>query len=159
MNDSAGGIHKRDIGIQFLEEAILAYFSSKFLVALNLAGVAEELLGKYLQHKYGVANSVSELAEIAALIYAKSHPMQNDEQGAKVRKQLRERMSSAKNSVKHFDDPNKADFCFDQAAEAYDMLERATSNFYSLFQRENLPLSALVERFNLHQIEISRQED
>lgn len=94
------GIDKLEIADEMMESAIECYLDQKrYLSALNLAGVAQEIYGKWIRINGGKdlpSQSIDNMEELAKLSGSEF-----------IRKEYVKISSSPKNSIKHFD--NKSD--------------------------------------------------
>ena len=117
------GINKyRDIAKEQLETALRLYFEQRdFYSVITLAGAAEEILGKMLNHT-GEKNLLESLVT-AALELSKL-----DGQEVTAR-EIRDYANYARNRAKHFGIDMED---FDERAEVKDLLNRAISNYNSL---------------------------
>ena len=129
---------KLDLAIELLDEAIRQFLDRKsFACSLNLAGAAEEILGKAIELRGGESSLAQRVRD---------HLMIHNAFGASklTAKQSRDRQNRAKNSIKHLNDTTDAEVTLDLEDEAIGMLERATHNLMLL----GLPDTDEVRRFN-----------
>lgn len=130
--------NKLELAIDLLDEAVRQFLDRKsFACSLNLAGVAEEVLGKAIE----LRGNESSLAQ-----RIKDHIMIHDAFGASklTAKQSRFRHNQAKNSIKHLNDTNDMEVILDLEDEAIDMLSRAVQNVFLL----QLPYTEEIRRFD-----------
>lgn len=114
------------IAIQHLDIAVELALSKKSpYAALTLAGVAEELLGKYLR----VSNKQDTLTEIGPILQRAGEIIHNETFPIK---DIKKHFNSAKNSVKHMDTYKNSKFTHDVDQELSLMLARAILNYEKL---------------------------
>lgn len=127
MEYSYQKINPQEVASFFLNEALLYYKKDdkfSFLASINLAGVAEELLGKLLI-KSGRKNEVSfedEKKSLKAVIKILRKENRSD-------KQLSELIYGSKNNIKH----HVEEHYLDPKSEAEGTLERAIKNHEKYF--------------------------
>ncbi len=93
------GFDKLKIADEIMESAIESYLDQKrYFVALNLAGVAQEIYGKWIR-----INGGKDLPSQSLDNLEKIHTMSGDEFN---RKKFVRLGNSAKNTIKHFDNAN-----------------------------------------------------
>ncbi|HEY6018713.1 MAG TPA: hypothetical protein VIY48_02130 [Candidatus Paceibacterota bacterium] len=129
---------KLDLAIELLDEAIRQFLDRKsFACFLNLAGVAEEVLGRTVELRGG-ESSLAQRVNDHLLIH-------NAFASSKLTaKQSRDRQNRAKNSIKHLNDTNDAEVTLDLEDEAIEMLNRAVHNVILL----QLPYTDEIRRFD-----------
>ena len=116
---------KIDIAMEYLDSAIDEYdVHKRYFASMNLAFVAEELLGKLVRVTTGRPDrhteSINTLLEIQSKI----------DLGFKDRKKLQQLLLSGKNTIKHMDsaNDNKAKLYFPIETEAFWAIECAVEN-------------------------------
>jgi len=111
-----------------LDRAIRLYLDeSDFVCAITLAGAAEELLGKLL-----ASSNSQPIVENYAVAISKFNVALG---GAPIeKKDAISELNAARDSLKHFGDGSPVSF--DLAEEAYELIDRATSNFLLLTKSE-----------------------
>ena len=111
-----------------LDRAIRLYLEeSDFVCAITLAGAADELLGKLL-----ASSNRQPIVENYAAAISKLNVVLG---GAPVeKKDAISELNAARDSLKHFRDGGSVRFDF--AEEAYELIDRAASNFWLLTQSE-----------------------
>jgi len=128
---------KLDIADEMLDAAIAAFLDSKqFFVALNLAGVAEELYGKVIRINGGV-NSQSSLIELAKAI------ARHDDGVEMTDKELFNVSCMHKNDIKHLDTEEQRFIELDVEDEARATIGCALTN-HTLLDRQFTPT---IQRF------------
>ena len=143
---SNGMTSKLTVATELLDRALYLYFEgNSYFASLNLAGVAEEILGAYITHNGGVSSFTS--MRDGAVRLSKHI----DESGiASKQGDISDLMNHAKNSTKHMNNLNDSLISFDAKYEAEAMLERAVSNYYFLMAHSafGLEITELISRFN-----------
>lgn len=133
---------KVDIAKQYLEDSLRLYGEGRFFSALTLAGAAEEMLGKSLQHTVPTGTGGVSLNPATALEREALAMLAFDEQlirmgapnfTAKSVLQLQQELVAPRNSAKHFNNMNESTFGFDQQFEAGSMIIRAIRNYRIVF--------------------------
>lgn len=130
--------NKLELAIELLDEAVRQLLDHKsFACSLNLAGAAEEVLGKAIELRGGESSLAQRV---------KDHIMIHDAFGAPklTVKQSRCRHNRAKKSIKHLNDTNDTEVILDLEDEAIDMLSRAVHNVFLL----QLPYTEEIRRYD-----------
>ncbi len=128
---------KLSIADEMLDGAIKAFLDSKqFFVALNLAGVAEELYGKVIRLNGGM-NSQSSLIELAKVI------ARMDGDGELKDSDLFKVSGMRKNGIKHLDTEEERFIEIDIEDEARSAIDCALTNHRSLDRR----FTPIIQRF------------
>jgi hypothetical protein len=120
--DSARTYQKVEIAQRQLDTAIRLFLEGKdFFSVVTLAGAADEILGKELEH-HGLVSALRNTSEIEARVSSvfDNHPFTAQE--------IRARANYARNHLKHHGDPKAATVTVDIRQEAIDMLARAFDN-------------------------------
>lgn len=122
---------KREIAHSHLEAALELYFAGdRFFSALHLAGAAEEIFGKELQALDRPNVLDTDQAATSAISQALT--------GRSVdRKVVADIANRARNAVKHLDPGGPRTVAMDPKAEAEDMLDRAITNYWRLFEDQS----------------------
>ncbi|KWA39974.1 hypothetical protein WL27_15065 [Burkholderia multivorans] len=132
-----------DVATELLTEALRLFLEGKaYFAALNLAGAAEEVFGKFVQANGGVPalHSVRALA----LKFEEALREDGDEVSPPTtEKDMADVINHAKNMTKH----RITDVDFDPKEEAQDLLDRAVQNYNSLQSLLNLSEIALVNDY------------
>jgi len=119
---------KHDIALHFLEKSLTLFLEDKdYLSTLVIAGVAEELLGKVLDAN-NAKNSLRRRIEGTRPFYRYLYGEDPKDRA------ISNTANYAKNLVKHLNGPSDAIIRMDFAEEAFEMLERATDNYFLLNQ-------------------------
>ncbi|WKB55974.1 hypothetical protein [Eleftheria terrae] len=128
------------VAAELLDLALeLFYAGNRYYAVLHLAGGAEELLAKLVESKGrtgAFSDHVEAIVKLSPLV---------DPDAPLDAKWVRWRLNEARNSTKH-ERPDGL-LRFDPRAEAWDMLDRAVSNYYRAMEFVPLPETLLVRRF------------
>ena len=135
---------KMRVAIELLENAIDAYFRAAYFAAIQLAGGAEEIFGKYIGRVSSADNAFASLKNFAVELAGPS----DENERAALGKAIRDRMTYARNRTKHINETGDDDILFNPNFEAKDLLDRAVSDYYHLMNYFSLPESDLLRRFN-----------
>lgn len=120
---------KRKIAEIQLERAISLFSKEKdFVSALTLAGAAEEILCK-MTERNGDTPAIQASAEFLAMIEENT-----DSPTIERIKEWRNHLVYFRNGLKHFNNPKENHIIMNPKDEAESMIERAISNYYSLFE-------------------------
>jgi hypothetical protein len=120
--DSAATYQKIEIAQRQLDTAIRLFLEGKDLFSVvTLAGAADEILGKALEHR-GLTSALTNMSEIEARVSAAF------DDSSSTAREIRDRANYARNHLKHHDDPDAATVTVDIRQEAIDMLSRAFDN-------------------------------
>jgi hypothetical protein len=131
------------VALELLERALSMYYTGdSYFAALHLAGGAEEIFRGYVKRSGGEA-SFESIREGAVRIsqFLGDRAGSNPKDVAKI-------MNYARNRTKHIDDNGDDDVRFDPPTEAFDMLSRAVSDYYTLMEHFELEETQLISRFN-----------
>ncbi|MFJ2491412.1 hypothetical protein ACIOV9_07685 [Pseudomonas iridis] len=135
------------VAVQLLDRALSMYYQEdSYFAALHLAGAAEEIMGVYVERK-GHESSFNSLHAVAV----KFTELLNDDAGAKP-KDIINLMNYARNRTKHIDREGDDNVYFDPKSEAFDILDRAITNFYTLMQYFDLRETENLCRFNAERV-------
>jgi hypothetical protein len=119
---------KAHIALTQLETALHLFDEGHdYYSVVTLAGAADEIFGRLLESRGGVSALVS-LTKAAAAIHLKVHDVPENE------KLFIERANLARNALKHLKAGGADGVSIDIREEAADMLDRAVSNYWALFQ-------------------------
>ena len=144
--DNAATYQKVEIAQRQLDTAIRLFLEGKDLFSVvTLAGAAEEILGKALEHR-GLTSALRNISEIGARVSAAF-----DNRPATAQ-EIRNRANYARNHLKHHDDPNAAAVAVDIRQEAIDMLSRAFDNATMLDGPWSDEMYQYNERFLEHEV-------
>jgi len=135
---------KMYVAIELLENAIDAYFRAAYFAAIQLAGGAEEIFGKYIARVSPSDNAFASLKNFAVELAGPS----NEKERLVLGKAIGDRMTYARNRTKHINQTGDDDILFDPDLEAKDLLDRAVTDYYHLMNYFSLPESDLLRRFN-----------
>jgi hypothetical protein len=126
-----------------LDEAVRQFLDQKsFACSLNLAGAAEEVMGRTIELNGGESSLAERVKGHLMIEHAFGH-------SSLTAMQSRQRHNMAKNSIKHLNDTNDAEVTLDLEGEAVDMLNRAFHNVILL----QLPYTDEFRRFDEWYIE------
>lgn len=143
-------VPKYTVAVELLDRAIEVYLrGDSYYAALHLGGAAEELLAVYAREvsispTENLRPAFDQMKEAIVSLGAPSTPR---EKNARL-KWAHDRMSNAKNTVKHKRGPKDRAVSFDSKEEAYDVIDRAISTYFQLFSVMRLPHLPLVEEFD-----------
>jgi hypothetical protein len=113
---------KVEVARRQLDTAIRLFFEGReYFSVVTLAGAAEEVLGKEVEHR-GWTSTIRNITEIGARISA---AFDNPPSTAK---EIRDRANYARNHLKHYSDPDASTITVDIRRQAIDMLARAFDN-------------------------------
>jgi hypothetical protein len=113
---------KLDIARQQFDTALRLFFEgADYFSVVTLAGAAEEIFGKELEH-HGLTPTLQNMSEIGAKVSALM-----DQPPATV-KEIRDRANHARNNLKHHSPQSDSTVTIDIRQEAIDMLSRAFDN-------------------------------
>jgi hypothetical protein len=141
---------KLDIATELLHTALRLYFEEgSDFATINLAGAAEELLGKHLE-VHGMESSFASLRDSAVRL---SRHIYKDGSESKPR-DIANILNGPKNSSKHMNGADDDAVSFNPRIQARDLLDRAVSNYYSLMERYELVETELVRRFHLEIVRV-----
>ena len=135
---------KLEIACELLNDALELYYSKEsFFSAIQLAGAAEELLGRHLELIGQKSAFKSEVTDFVDLLNAVAPPS-----GTWHKKEMVNFVNNAKNHTKHMDPGSETTVDFDSHLEAREILERAVSDYYQLIAFSTLTETPLIRRFN-----------
>jgi len=117
-------VHKHEIAVEFIEEAICLFDKGKYFSALHLAGAAEEIFHDSLKDQ-GTEPTKEKNSRLAKKL---GDVLYGDGQSSK--KSLEKAMDYSKNAVKHL--KNKEDYLYNvhlrPNIDAFRMIRRAIKN-------------------------------
>ncbi|PHS69364.1 MAG: hypothetical protein COB23_07040 [Methylophaga sp.] len=135
-------IKKITIALELLDSALVHYYDTQqYFSAIQCAGAAEEILGRYVTHYEG--ESAFERLSLATRRVSR---LLNGEESSK--KSISYIMNFAKNSTKHMNNIDDETIIIDSKDEANDLLSRAVENYYYLMQYIKLKETKNIQRFN-----------
>jgi len=143
-------IPKHAIAMEHLERAMELYQrGDSYYSALHLGAAAEEILAVYardtqISSTQTLKPSFDEFKEAVFALSAASSPAEQ----AKTEKWIHDRMTDAKNSVKHKAGRKDAYVGFDAKEEAYVVIDRAISTYFQLFLPLRLPYLPSIQDFD-----------
>ncbi|WP_244818569.1 hypothetical protein [Caballeronia sp. Lep1P3] len=141
---------KFEVACELLNEALRLFLEGKsYFASLNLAGAAEEILGKFIESNGGVP-AFKNMRDTAVLF------LQRDDDGESAphgdaQKDIADLINSAKNSTKH----GITDVKFDPKEEAQDLIDRAIENYYTL--QSQFDLRQIDQLHQYHEIRDRRE--
>jgi hypothetical protein len=149
-------VPKHEVACELLERAIELYLrGDSYYAALHLGGAAEEVLSvcaREVMFSSGVPMKPA-FDQIKDGVVALSRPSSVSERKA-VEKWAHDRLSEAKNSVKHKRGHKDITVGLDAKDESRDLIDRAISTYFQLWSLLNLPYLPLIREFDLkHQID------
>lgn len=143
-------VPKHAIATEHLARAIELYLrGDSFYSALHLGAAAEEILAVYardieISPTETLKPSFDQFKEAVLALSAPCTPAER----AKTEKWIHDRMTGARNSVKHKAGRKDAYVSFDAKEEAYDVIDRAISTYFQLFSYLELPYLASIQDFD-----------
>jgi len=133
-------LEKLNVASELLHQALRLYYEGEaYFSSINLAGAAEEVLGKYVELSGGVSafkSLQSGAVKLSALLSPDKSPSDS--------KDIANLMNHAKNNTKH----GHGEINFDPKKQACDLLDRAVTNYYFLMSHYELKETDLIRRFN-----------
>lgn len=151
-------VDKLSIAIEQLEDALEAYFNGRFHSATVLAGASEQLLAGYVSKHRGIPAWVQERSLVTKIA--------NGIKGFKdvgttptTEKKIGDLMNHAYNNSRHAGTKDHT-LLFDPRSAAYDLIDRAITNYDMLLSRSDyeLPDVRLVQRFRMEGLDGVRIE-
>lgn len=126
---------KTDIAVEYLKNAIRLYREgSSYFTCLHLAGAAEEILGKAIEHSEKTYTPEQRTRSALGIAIDTECEVEKIISGRiPKRKDVRTRLLYAKNSIKHFTDLSEEAVCIDPRIEAREMLLNAIYNYSCIF--------------------------
>lgn len=135
---------KLDIATELLHTALRLYFEEgSDFATINLAGAAEELLGKHLE-VHDMETSFASLRDSAVRLSKHIYKDASESNPRDIAKII----NRPKNSTKHMDGADDDTVSFNPRLQARDLLDRAITNYYNLMDRYELVETELVRRFH-----------
>lgn len=143
---------KHDIACELLARAIELYLrGDSYFSAIHLAGAAEEVLSVMVRElptpTGGRGKAIFD--QIKDLVVAISAPATAKE-AAQTEKWIHDRMTEAKNSIKHMRGLNDVGATFNVTEEATDIIDRAISTYMQLATQVRLPHIPGIADFDAH---------
>lgn len=147
--------HKTSIGIEHLNSAMLLYTrGNAFHSALHLAGAAEEIIGKVVDHILGTPKDSIKEGEAMRCDLAARQEMEAIFNGRSVNiEDLRNRSVASKNYVKHYDRPDEKILLFNPKIEARNTLLRTISNLNMLLDEPGDEIDRFEDRLRVEEFE------
>jgi hypothetical protein len=152
-------VDKHVVALELLERAIELYLrGDSYYSAIHLGGAAEELLSVYAREiktspTTTLIPAFDQMKEAVLKLSAPATRQEADE----IEKWIHDRMSNAKNSVKHKRGPKDDSVDFDPKEEAYEIVDRAITTYFQLFSALNLRPLRSVEEFDASRREEGKQ--
>lgn len=143
-------IPKHDVALELLDRSIELYLrGDSFYAALHLAGAAEELLAVYaraipIAPAVALSPAFDQMKEAIVSLISPQSPAERID----AEKWAHDRLSDAKNSVKHKRGPRDDSVNFDSKEEAYDVIDRAITTYFQLLSVLRLPHLPSVQAFD-----------
>ena len=141
---------KSEVACELLDRAIELFLrGDSYYAALHLGGASEEILTVYAREVPLSDGTFMEptFDQMKRAIVALSHPTSEFE-AKKSEKWAHDRMSRAKNSVKHKRGSNDRAVDFEIEAESYDIIDRAITTYFQLWSQLDLPYLPLIQAFD-----------
>jgi hypothetical protein len=147
---AAAVTEKNVVALELLERAIELFLrGDSYYAAIHLGGAAEELLTVYAREIQSTSTTTLNPAsdQVKAAFLKLMNPSSRDE-AEMLEKWIHDRMSDAKNSVKHKRGRNDKTVSFDPKEEAYDVIDRAITTYFQLFSVFRLRPLRSIEQFD-----------
>jgi hypothetical protein len=143
-------VQKFEVALELLERAIELYLRrDSYYSALHLGGAAEEVLAGYAREvKTSPTTTLAPAFDQFKAAVLKISGPSSPEDAAKTEKWVYDRMTEAKNSVKHKRGKRDRAVSFDPREEAYDVIDRAITTYFQLFSVLGLRPLQLIEKFD-----------
>jgi hypothetical protein len=151
---------KHVVALEMLERAVELFLrGDSYYAAIHLGGGAEELLSVYAREikTSSTTTLVPAFDQMKDAFLRQMKPSSSDE-AKTLEKWIHDRMSDAKNSVKHMRGRNDTTVGFDAKEEAYDVIDRAITTYFRLFSILNLRPLPSIEQFDAERRKESRSE-
>ena len=117
---------KTDIAVEMLDAAIVEYIDhQRYFAAYNLAGVADELLGKVVRLE-GKTDALTNSVELNKVV------MGAIGMSPRPDKELKKLINTQKNSIKHMDSEQDREVQANMPDDARRMIGRALRNYHAL---------------------------
>lgn len=148
-------IPKLDIAIQHLTVALRLYFETEeYYSVIHLARAAQEIMRQYLEG-FGEDHPDQSLLKASIEI---ADAMGIDTEDKDTRKQLIQDffkgINDPSNAVKHMNSLEDSVVTFNPHKEAFDMIDRAISYYYTLLNIVRMPTVTYMDEFNKHKREL-----
>jgi hypothetical protein len=143
-------VEKHGVALELLERAIELFLrGDSYYAALHLGAAAEEVLNAYAREiKTSPAPTmVPAFDQMKVAFLRLSRPSTRKEVG-ELEKWIHDRMSEAKNTVKHKRGRKDSSVDFDPKDEAYDVIDRAITTYFQLFTVLHLRPLQSIEDFD-----------
>ena len=146
----SAAIPKSEVACELLSRAIELHLrGDSYFAALHLGGAAEEVLAVCAREIPAVGGTFMKPAfdEMKELIVELSDPKSEQEE-RRLQKWAHDRLSEAKNSVKHKRGPQDRTVNFDAKEESYDVIDRAITTYFQLWSPLHLPYLPSIQEFD-----------
>ena len=143
-------VQKSEVACELLDRAIELFLrGDSYYAALHLGGASEEILAVYAREVPLSGGTFMEPAfdQIKRAIVALSHPT-SELEAKESERWAHDRMSKAKNSVKHKRGPQDRIVDFDVGEESYDIIDRAITTYFQLWSQLALPYLPSIQAFD-----------
>ena len=152
-------VHKLDIAVEQLEDALKAYFDGRFHSAIVLGGAAEQLLAGYVA-KHGLTPAWSQMRTAIVKIANALKAQDGDSTDPTTEKDIGDLMNRVYNNSKHAGTKDHVVWMHPKLA-AQEVIDRAISNYDALFGRSeyNLADLPLAQRFMTESVEQVQMEE
>jgi len=131
-------MRKIDVALEHLENGLRLYANRQFVSALTLAAAAQEIFGSQINRTPLHVSTPPQQSSFDR----EANRVANDDKSfdlmtARTVKDIKEKLSSSKNSAKHFNRPDcDPEFSFNAEIEACDWLVRAIEDFRVVFPEQ-----------------------
>ena len=147
---SSAAILKSEVACELLDRAVELHLrGDSFFSALHLGGAAEEILAVCARELPTGAGTFMKPAfdQMKEAIVALSNPT-SEEDAKRIEKWAHDRMSEAKNSVKHKRGAKDHTVGFDAKEESYNVIDRAITTYFQLWSPLSLPYLPSIQEFD-----------
>jgi len=125
-------LNNLDIAVRQLDRAISLFFDEEdYISSLTLAGAAEEILGKILNHEMSSSHSLDEV--IKGALRLNDVPTGGHEE-KKAKKEIANIANFFKNRLKHYN--AESDLTFSVDFYAAEIIDRAIENYFKITSNE-----------------------
>ena len=143
-------VPKYQVACELLDRAIELHLrGDSYFAALHLGGAAEEVLAVCARETSAGGGAFMRPAfdQIKEFIVALSNP-ESEQEAKRLEKWAHDRMSDAKNSVKHKRGSKDGTVNFDPKEESYDVIDRAITTYFQLWSPLRLPYLPSIQEFD-----------
>jgi len=147
---SSAAVPKTEVACELLDRAIELHLrGDSFFAALHLGGAAEEVLSVCVREIPAGAGTFMKPAfdQMKEAIVALSNP-KSEHEAKEIEKWAHDRMSDAKNSVKHKRGSKDRTVSFDAKEESYEVIDRAITTYFQLWSLLRLPYLSSIQEFD-----------